>query len=197
MYTLIGAHKSRAFRVLWALEELELEYSHVPAPPRDPVVKTYNPSGKIPVLLDGEDPITDSTVILNYLADKHSALAPPARSLERARTDAMTCQILDDFDALLWTAARHSFILPEEQRVAAIKPALQWEFMRNSDRIAERLEDSPFLMGDDMSIPDIILAHCLGWGITAKFGIENETLQSYLNAMHQRPAYVASMASVA
>ena len=30
-YTLIGAVKSRAFRVLWTLEELGLDYDHIDA----------------------------------------------------------------------------------------------------------------------------------------------------------------------
>jgi len=193
MYTLIGTPKSRAFRVLWAMEELELEYSHVPAPPHDKVVTSFNPSGKIPVLLVEEDAITDSTVILHYLADKHQKITAPAKSIARARQDALTHQILDDFDALLWTAARHSFILPEEHRVAEIKPELSWEFSHNADRIAERLDDQPFLMGDDLTVPDIILTHCLTWAIVAKFGLENETLIEYLDAMKSRDAYKAAM----
>lgn len=189
MYTLIGSANSRAFRVLWMLEELELEYSHAPAPPWDKTVLSFNPLGRIPVMLVGEDPITDSTVMLNYLADKHEKMSTPSGSIARARQDALTHQILDEFDALLWTAARHTFILPKEHRVAEIKPELKWEFARNCDRIAERLEDQPFLMGDDLTIPDLIFTHCLGWAIVAKFGVENETLRTYLDAMKSRPAY--------
>jgi len=142
MYTLIGTNRSRAFRVRWMLEELELEYSHIPAPPHDKFVQDLSPMGRIPILLDGEDSFTDSTVMLNYLADKHGHMAPKPGGIARARQDALTHQILDDFDALLWTASRHSFILPETHRVPEIKPALKWEFNRNADAMAERLEDS-------------------------------------------------------
>ena len=189
MYTLIGSTKSRAFRVRWMLEELELEYSHIPAPPHDDLVVQMSPLGRIPVLLDGEDAFSDSTVMLNYLADKHGRMAPKNGTIARARQDALVHQILDELDALLWTAARHSFILPEDHRVPEIKPALRWEFNRNADLMAERLEDHAFLMGDELSVPDIIFAHCLGWAIVAKFGVENETLRSYLDAMKSRQAY--------
>jgi glutathione S-transferase len=174
------------------LEEGELEYSHVPAPPHDKVVYSFNSNGRIPVLLVGEDPISDSTVILNYLADKHGIMTAPSGSIARARQDALTHQILDEFDALLWTAARHSFILPEEHRVSEIKPELKWEFAQNCDRISERLEDQPFLMGDDLTVPDVIFTHCLNWAKIAKFGLENETLISYLEAMRARDAYKAA-----
>ena len=195
MYTLIGSAKSRTFRVLWAMEELELEYSHVPALPHDKTVLSFNELGRIPVLLVGEDAITDSTVIVSYLADKYGKMTAPAGSIARARQDALTQEILDDFDALLWTAARHSFILPKEHRVAEIKPELKWEFAKNCDRMAERLEDQPFLMGDDLTIPDIIFTHCLGWGLVARFGLENETLSSYLNAMKSRQPYKLTAAA--
>lgn len=194
MYTLIGSTKSRAFRVRWMLEELELEYSHLPAPPHDKLVLQMNPLGRIPVLLDGEDAFTDSTVMLNYLADKHGRMAPKPGGIARARQDALVHQILDEFDALLWTASRHSFILPEAHRVREIKPALKWEFNQNADRMAERLEDHAFLMGDELTVPDIIFTHCLGWAIVAKFGVENETLRGYLDAMKSRDAYKAAAA---
>ena len=42
-------------------------------------------------------------------------------------------------DAVLWTAARHSFVLPEEHRVPEIKGPLRWEFARTCTRLAERL----------------------------------------------------------
>ena len=34
MYTVIGATKTRTFRVLWALEELGLDYEHISCAPR-------------------------------------------------------------------------------------------------------------------------------------------------------------------
>ena len=55
MYKVIGFPKTRAFRVLWMLEELGLDYDVDPVKPRSEEAKAYNPSGKVPVLLvDGE-----------------------------------------------------------------------------------------------------------------------------------------------
>jgi glutathione S-transferase len=137
MYTVIGSFRSRAFRVLWAVEELGLDYEHLPESPRSESVLKHNPSGKIPVLLDDGEAVTDSTAIMTYLADKHGALTFAAGTLNRARQDAWTNQILDDIDAVLWTAARHSFILPEEMRLPAIKDSLKWEYERNLKRITD------------------------------------------------------------
>lgn len=188
MYTLIGLPKTRSFRVLWALEELGLEYDLNPAQPHSPDVLALNASGKVPVLQEDDAVLTDSTAILTYLADKHGQLTAPAGTLQRAQQDAMTQRYLDELDSVLWTAARHSFILPEDQRVAEIKPSLKLEFSNNLNRIAQQIK-GPFVMGDTFTIADIILTHCLTWALGAKFNIESQVMLDYCKAMQERPAY--------
>jgi glutathione S-transferase len=188
MYKLIGYRASRAFRVLWLLEEMGLPYEHIAASPGSPEVLALNPSGKIPVLMVGDSALTDSVAIMTYLADKHGGFTSPAGTIERARQDAMTLQIIDDIDALLWMAARHTFVLPQEHRVAEIKPSLMWEYARNLARLSQALK-GPFLMGDAMTIPDILLTHCLHWAEIAKFPAPDEKLTAYQARMQARPAY--------
>ncbi|WP_417525847.1 glutathione S-transferase family protein [Marinovum sp.] len=188
MYTVIGGVASRTFRVLWMLEELGAAYEHVPARPHASEVTTHNPAGKIPVLIDGDAALTDSSAILTYLADKHEALTYPAGSIDRARQDAFTFAILDELDALLWTASRHSFVLPEAQRVPAIKDSLKAEYATNITRLTDRLT-GPFVMGEMMTVPDIILTHCCNWAISAKFPDPDDRLAQYLSRMRARPAF--------
>ena len=188
MYTVIGTVKSRAARVLWMLEELGQPYEHVPAAPQSEGVAEFNPAGKVPVLIEDGTPITDSTAIIQYLADKHGALTFAAGTLDRARQDSMTQFLLDEFDAALWMAARHSFILPEELRHSAIKNSLRWEFERSQKTLARRMGDGPFVMGKDMTVPDIILTHCGTWAMAAKFPIVDHKLSEYLTRMRVRPA---------
>lgn len=188
MYEVIGTPTTRAFRVLWALEELGQPYESVPDAPRSEAVTALNPSGKVPVLrVDGEV-ITDSTAILTYLADKHGGLTFPAGSLERAKQDALTHCVLDEFDAVLWTAARHSFILPKEKRMPEVKDSLKWEYDRNLARMMDRLE-GPYLMGETFTIADIILAHCGSWARAAGFPTDNDRFRDYMRSCRARPAY--------
>jgi len=189
-YTVIGDAKSRAARVLWMLEELGLPYEHIPVKPRSEPVMQVNPSGKVPVLLVDGQPVTDSTAILTHLADSSGRMTAPAGSLARARQDALTQAVLDEVDAILWTAARHSFILPPEQRVAGIKESLRWEFARNQKILAQRLGAGPFLMGDDITVPDLILAHCGHWARTAKFDLTEPALIDYVERLLARPAWL-------
>lgn len=194
MYTVIGSTKSRAARVVWMLEELGEPYEHVPASPRSEGVVSFNPSGKVPVLVEDGTPITDSTAIIQYLADKHGQMTYAAGTLDRARQDSMTQFLLDEFDAALWMAARHSFILPEELRQSAVKDSLKWEFANSQKTLAARMGDGPFLMGEMMTVPDIILTHCGVWARTAKFPVGEPKLAAYLDRMLQREAFLRAMA---
>ncbi len=189
MYQVIGTGKSRAKRVLWMLEELGEPFEHVAVNPHSEGVTQFNPAGKVPVLVADGTPITDSTAILTFLADRHGQMTHPAGTLERARQDSLTQFILDEFDAALWLAARHSFVLPEEMRLAAIKNTLRWEFERSQKTLVHRMAEDGFLMGDMMTVPDIILTHCLGWALGARFPITEHRLTDYFEQMRARPAY--------
>lgn len=194
MYKLIGTKTSRAARVLWMLEELELDYDYDPAGPRTASVLAANPAGKIPILVVEGAAITDSTAIMQFLADRHGGLTYPAGSIERLRQDSLTHFLLDEFDAALWAAARHSFILPEEHRVPALKPTLKWEFERSQRTLAARMGAGPFLMGEIMTLPDILLAHCMTWAAGARFAISEPVLADHHSRMTARPAWQRMMA---
>jgi glutathione S-transferase len=76
MLTLWHCADARSFRVLWALEELELRYElkMLPFPPRA-TRKDYfeqNVLGTVPLLVDGTTKMTESAAIPHYLAMKHA-----------------------------------------------------------------------------------------------------------------------------
>lgn len=189
MLRLIGPVKSRAFRVLWLLEEMGLPFDHQTEPPRSDAVRSVNPSGKVPVLIDEDHVLTDSTAILTYLADRHGTFTYPAGTFERARQDSHTGFVLDEFDACLWMAARHSFVLPEEHRVPAIKDSLKWEFEQSQSRFVTRLGEGPWLMGERFTIADIIAVHCGNWAINAKFPVDAPGFRDYIERGRARAAF--------
>ena len=194
MYTVVGSTKTRAFRVIWLLEELQQPYEHIAAAPRSPEALAHNPTGKVPALIADGTVLTDSVAIMTYLADKHGQFTHPAGTLARAAQDSFTHFVLDEFESLLWTATRHSFILPEDRRLPAIKPVLHWEFDQSQQTLLNRLTDNPFVMGTNMTVPDLLLTHCLTWAIAAKFPAIAPRLKDYLAQMQARPAYTRAMA---
>jgi len=193
-YTLIGAASTRAARPLWMLEELGVPFEHLSVKPHSEDVLRHYPRGKVPVLLVEGEAITDSTAIVQYLADAHDRFTARAGTVARARQDMMTHCVLDEFDAVLWTAARHSFILPEDQRVPGVKDSLRWEFARNQASMVRRMGDGPYLMGEEFTVADIVLAHCLIWARAAKFEISEPVLADYLQRLSARPAFGRAMA---
>jgi glutathione S-transferase len=89
-------------KVRIALAEKGLSYELVSVPftragyqPKHPVVAAVNPKAQVPVLEDGELMLCDSTLILEYLEDRHRRrrsirpipwAAPAAGSSRRRRT---------------------------------------------------------------------------------------------------------------
>ena len=188
MYKLIGSVKSRAFRVLWLLEELGVPYEHVNAGPHSEEVLKYNPSGKVPVLIDGDAVISDSTAIMTFLSDKHGELTAKAGTVKRAQQDAMLHQILDEIDAVLWAALRRSLGLSNMKEAEIIREAFESEYKGNIDRIMMQFK-GPYLAGEEISIPDLVFTHCGGWAYVAKFPTGNVGFKDYLKKMRARPAY--------
>ena len=189
MYKVLGGTKSRAFRVYWMLEEMNVDYEGIPIKPRSPELRKINPSGKIPVLIDNDIVISDSMAILTYLADKHNKLTYPAGTKERAQQDSFTFAINDEIDGILWMAARHDFILPEDKRVKGINKSLKWEFSRNCKTLANKFTKGPFLMGEKLTIPDILLTTLLRWAKKIEFEHNEKRLEEYLLMMKERQAF--------
>ncbi|MEP4248166.1 glutathione S-transferase family protein [Tateyamaria sp.] len=194
MYRVIGTVKSRALRVLWMLEELDQSYKLIEAAPRSDEARAYNPLGKIPALQDGQDVLTDSVAIMTYLADKHGALTAPAGTLARARQDAITLWLIDEIEAPLWINAKHSFVLPEKLRVDGLKPTLHKEFSRNAETFAGMLEATggDFIMGDQITVPDLLAVHCFGWAFGAEFPALPDPLKAYAKRLRARPQFRAA-----
>ena len=193
MYKVIGNTNTRAMRVLWAMQEIGLNYDHLRVNARSPEALKANFSGKVPSLgVDGII-INDSTAIITYLADKYNKLTFLPGTIERAQQDSFTQFILDELDAVLWTAARHSFVLPRELRVSEVKDTLRWEFAKSIKTLELRMGDGPNLMGEKFTIPDIILTHIGGWARVAKFDIPDGKLREYFRRQIKRPAYISAI----
>lgn len=193
MYTVVGAVKSRAFRVMWMLEEIGEDYDVIPAAPRSDDALKYNPLGKVPALVDGDHVLTDSVAIMTYLGDKHGKLTAPAGTPARAAQDAITFWLIDEFDAVLWAAAKHSFVFPEDQRVPEIKDSLKAEFLRASGKLSEQITGQ-FLTGDQMTHADILAVHCINWSVGAGFPKVDKKLWEWASGLRDRPAFKAAQA---
>jgi len=194
MYKLIGSPKTRAFRVLWMLEELGVDYDVDPSGPHTESVLAANPSGKIPALIADGEVIIDSVAIIQFLADRHGKFTFPTGTVQRAQQDSWTHFALDDVDAVLWFNAKNTFVLPEELRSDTAQKACLFEFEKSMNVLEKRLGDNEYVMGDAFTVPDLILAHCAGWAINgAGWTIGPKTVADYFERVRSRPACVKAL----
>lgn len=195
MYTVVGTLRTRALRVIWALEELGQPYEIRHAPPRSEAARAMSPAGKVPILLVDGTALTDSVAIVQFLADRHGGLTLPAGTLARGVQDGLTQFAVDEIDGPLWWAAKHSFVLPEAERVAGVKAAAQAEYARALAALALRLGEGPYLMGEAFTVPDLILGHCAGWAEAAKFAAAEGPVAAYFARVRARPALARAVAA--
>lgn len=191
-YTVIGHPNSRAMRIIWMLEELGLDYDIQPEQPRSEAVRRLNPSGKIPLLKVNDDVLIDSVAIVTYLADRHNCLTMKAGTIPRAIQDSFTQFCVDEVEGPLWTAAKNSFVHPEELRVPEIKRVCRAEFARAMETLAVRLGDNEFVMGQAFTVPDLLLGHCAIWARAAKFELPGGVVGDYFDRVLARPALKAA-----
>jgi glutathione S-transferase len=194
MYKLIGSPKTRAFRVLWMLEELGVGYEVDPARPQSEPMLAVNPSGKVPALVADGEVIIDSTAIIQFLADRHGKFTFPTGTIQRAQQDSWTHFALDDVDSVLWFNAKNTFILPEELRSDQARKACRYEFDKSMKILETRLGDKNYVMGDEFTVPDLILGHCAGWAINgAGWTIEPKPVADYFERVRSRPACLKAL----
>jgi glutathione S-transferase len=195
MYKVIGSPKTRAFRIMWMLEELGQPYTLDPVPPRDQSLAAINPSMKVPVLQDGGDFVIDSVAICQYLGDKHGQMTFPAGSMARAHQDSFTQFAVDDVELSLWVAAKHTFALPEEYRVPDVKRACKFDFDRAMTALSARLGDGTYVMGDTFTVPDLLLGHCAGWAASIGWVPPDGNVSAYFKRVRERPAFLKATAA--
>lgn len=189
MYKVIGTPRNRSMRVYWALEEMGLDYEMSLSPPRSDEVREINPSGKVPCLIVDGETIIDSVAIVQFLADKHGQMTSPAGTVKRAQQDSFTQFCVDEVEGALWTAAKNSFIHPEDIRVPAVKAVARYEFAKAMKTLESRLGDNTFVMGDEFTVPDLLFGHCANWAKQAKFDIPEGKVADYFERLLSREAY--------
>lgn len=189
MYKAVGSPGSRLTRVTWMLEELGVPYEIVNAKQHTGTVKALNPSGKIPVLIDGDTTVTDSAAICVYLADRHPekgmTVAPGTK--ERAELDGWLHFAQSELEAPLWNKLKHRLLLPEELRVD-VGPWTAWEFARDIKAFEARLGERTFALGDRFTAADVVLGHIGNWARAARFGITSPLVNAYFDRVLSRPA---------
>lgn len=197
MYTVIGYGGTRAFRLLWALEELGLPYEHERLMPFTDAARARTPGGRVPALgLPDGGMLLDSTAILAFLADRHDALSFPPGTPERARQDAATFRVLECLDEPLmhWTLMAHGY---DSAACASVRDWLHRRIDAGMAAVGDAMQaqPGPWTMGEVFTIADIVLGHCLHWAERYEQPVRHPRLREHLDRVERRTAYRTADAS--
>ncbi len=194
-FKIYGPTISRTLRCLWTAEELEADYEQVnidfmKGEHARPPFSDLNPLKKVPALEFGGLVLTESAAICAFIADHHlnHTLIPEPCTNERALHDMWSCFVISELEQPLWTASKHTFALPEKLRVPDILPTAHKEFRRPAEVLAGALADSPYLVGDNFTVADILAVHTLNWAKRAGFDLGHDRLEEYRKQHSARPA---------
>ena len=187
---------TRAVRVLWMLEEAEVDYQRIhidirdPDAERDPEFALASPMGKVPALADGEARLADSAAICIYVADRYPAcgLAPALDDPRRGRY-------------LYWMLYTPGVMEPAmAERFRGVEPNRLSNGWGDFDSMVETLEAGlraagPWLLGDEFSAADVMVGSSVLF--MKQFGMlpDSAALDAYGARCAARPAYAVAMAA--
>ena len=189
--TLYEYGPSRSKQARWALLECELEFKAVGdlSILHSEELKKVNPMGKVPAMVINGEPLFEAAAICTYLADlvPEKGLIAPSGTRERALHLQWVSFALTEMEAYLWSNARNTFVLPEEQREKALFGQNVKAFLHAAKVLDKVLGDSDYLINDRFSVTDLLVGFTVGWGNGAGFLEETPNLQKYLERLKERP----------
>jgi len=178
---------SRAATVLWMLEEVGAEHELrfvdlLSGAHKAPELLALNPMGKLPILTDGDQVVTEVAAIGLYLADRYALgrLAPEPQ------------------DPMRGTYFRWSLFAPSVIEPGSMAKANGWAVKASQagwgthEAMVESMEaaiaNREFLLGDKFSMADVIFGGTLRYML--RFGMleAKPTLSAYVERLGARPA---------
>lgn len=178
---------SRAANVLWMFEELgvdhELHFVDLLAGAhKAPELVALNPMGKLPILTDGDQVVTEVAAIGLYLADRYALgrLAP--------KPD----------DPLRGTYLRWSLFAPSVIEPGAMAKMNNWQAKPSQagwgtheamiEAIESAIRGRSYLLGDSFSMADVIFGGTVRFMLRFKMLDPTPTLTAYAERLGERPA---------
>ena len=196
MLKLHFAPNSRAGRILWLLEELELPYelNRMDFHPKDlksDEHRARHPLGRVPVLEDDDISIFESGAIVEYILERHrdGGLKPPVDS-------PLYPEYLQWFhycEGMVMppvnTIVVQTLLLPPDRRDETVLGQAQRLLTRALAPVEDALAGRDYLIGD-FSAADIMLGHaCFMSNRLGCVTDDMANLKSYVERIAARPAF--------
>jgi|TARA_B110000977_G_C10986453_1_gene458124 glutathione S-transferase len=196
MLKLHFAPSSRAGRIVWLLEELELPYqiNKMAFHPKDLKSEEHrarHPLGRVPVLDDGDISIFESGAIVEYVIARHKN-----GGLKPSEDSSLYPEYLQWFhycEGMVMppvnTIVVQTVLLPPERRDEKALSQAQRLLSKALEPVNEALAGRDYLIGD-FSAADIMLGHaCFMSNRLGCVGEEMVHLKAYVERLANRPAF--------
>ena len=189
--TLYEYGPSRSKQARWALLELGLEFRAIEG--RDILhsdeLKRVNPMGKVPAVVINGEPLFEAAAICSHLADlvPEKKLISPSGTRERALHMQWVSFALTEMEAYVWSNARNTFVLPEEERITALFKQNAKAYVSAAKVLDKVLQDTDYLVGNRFSVTDILVGFIVNWGNGVKLLEKTPNLKKYLARLKDRP----------
>jgi glutathione S-transferase len=182
---------TRSIRARWVLQELGVDFEPISVnlfagEGSRPEFLKLNPAAKIPVLVDGDLVLTESAAIVLYLAEKYRKFLP-TKARGRAEVNRWLLFTVTELEQPLWRIAKNKNLYPQEQRLAADIPLASEDFRRMAAVAEKHMQGRTFVVGDDVTVADFVLAYTLDWANEVKLLDRCPQLVAYMERMYARP----------
>lgn len=186
--TIYGVSGSRAIRSLWAIEEVGIEYTHVPThffnDSKTDEYLSVNPNGRIPALVDGDLTLFESMAINLYLAKKYAPTLYPTSENDQAIAIQWSVWAISEIEPQQMQIVIQKFFNRDNIDQSVIDSATE-NLQRPLAVLNEQLADRQYLLGDNFSVADLnvagvmLLMQMIGFDLSAYPNIENWTGRCY------------------
>ena len=200
MLKLHHAPTSRAGRIVWLLEELEIKYElnsmkFHPSDLKSDEHRKRHPLGRVPVLEDGDIILYESGAIVEYILEKHA----PGKLKPSVHTDIYP-QYLQWFhycEGMIMPPINiivvQTILLPKERQNPESLSQAQKLLGKALLPVDKNLENKEYLIGD-FSGADIMLGHSLY--MSNKLGCvsdEMANIKAYIERIKARPHFIKAI----
>ena len=199
MIKIYGISTSRAFRPIWLLEEIGIDYELIPVDFRkdENLSDEYleiNPNGKIPTMIDGELTLYESMAINLYLARQYGGDLYPDSVQQQALANMWSYWVMTEVEYCLLTVLMNTRVLAREKRDAARVERNLKALEKPFTVLNNELTNKQYLLNSQFTVADLNVAAVLSWCRPARVDLSRwSRLSEWLERCVSRPAFKRAM----
>ena len=195
--TIYGIAFSRAFRVLWAANELGLDYTHIPThfikESKQPEYLAVNPNGRVPALVDDGLVLFESMAINLHLARKYGAPLQPGSPEDEAMAVQWSFWVVKELEDTLLQAMFAALGLFGQEADRDKAQAILGKVARPLGILNSRLEGRDWLVGDGFSVADCNVAGVMQSARVSRLDLSaHPAVAGWMDRCYARPAAKAT-----